>query len=58
MEHTPASRKSFADVDYDEALRRATALIPLLKQHASESEKLTHMAPAVVAALHETGLLR
>jgi 3-hydroxy-9,10-secoandrosta-1,3,5(10)-triene-9,17-dione monooxygenase len=58
MDHTRSPRKSFADVSYDEALRRATALIPLLKQHASESEKLTHMAPAVLAALHETGLLR
>ena len=51
-------RKSFADVGYDEALRRAESLIPLLKQHASESERLTHMAPAVLAAFHESGLFR
>ena len=54
----PAGKKSFADVTYDEAMRRAEALIPLLKAHADESEKLTHMAPAVVSALHESGLLR
>jgi 3-hydroxy-9,10-secoandrosta-1,3,5(10)-triene-9,17-dione monooxygenase len=52
------SKKSFADVTYDEALRRAEALIPLLRAHADESEKLTHMAPAVLKALHESGLLR
>ena len=51
-------RKSFADVGYDEALRRAESLIPLLKQHASESERLTHMAPAVLTAFHESGLFR
>ncbi len=51
-------RKSFADVGYDEALRRAESLIPLLKLHAAASEKLTHIAPEVLQALHDTGLLR
>lgn len=51
-------RKSFADVDYAEALKRARELIPLLKQEASASEKLTHITPATLNALHETGLLR
>ena len=30
----PAGKKSFADVTYDEAMRRAEALITLLKAHA------------------------
>ena len=58
MDSVVTTKKSFADVTYDEALRRAESLIPLLKLHADESEKLTHMAPAVLKALHETGLLR
>lgn len=55
---TARPRNSFADVDYDEAMRRAESLIPLLKAEADASEKLTHMTPAVLNALHDTGLLR
>jgi 3-hydroxy-9,10-secoandrosta-1,3,5(10)-triene-9,17-dione monooxygenase len=55
---TARPRKSFADVSYDEAMRRAESLIPLLKAEADASEKLTRMTPAVLNALHDTGLLR
>ncbi len=58
MDNNNTIRRSFADVDYAEALRRAESLIPLLKAEADASEKLTHITPAVLNAFHETGLLR
>src|SRR5262245_54681065 len=58
MDNLPAKHKSFADIDYAEALRRAQSLIPLLKQQADASEKLTKITPEVLDAFHETGLLR
>jgi 3-hydroxy-9,10-secoandrosta-1,3,5(10)-triene-9,17-dione monooxygenase len=53
-----ATRQNFSAVDCAEALRRAQALIPLLKEHAATGESATRVAPAVMDALHETGLLR
>ena len=53
-----ATRRNFADIDSAEALRRAHALIPLLKEHAATGETATKVAPPVMEALHETGLLR
>jgi 3-hydroxy-9,10-secoandrosta-1,3,5(10)-triene-9,17-dione monooxygenase len=53
-----STHRSFSDVDSTEALRRAHALIPLLKEHALAGETATLMAPQVLGALHETGLLR
>src|SRR5262245_49798939 len=58
MDTRSTPRKSFADVDYTEALRRAQALIPLLKREADASEKLTKITPAVLDAFHGSGLLR
>ena len=52
------SRRSFADVDYQEALRRAHALIPLLREHAAAGEAATRVPEPVMNALHESGLLR
>jgi 3-hydroxy-9,10-secoandrosta-1,3,5(10)-triene-9,17-dione monooxygenase len=51
-------RPSFADVDYDEALRRAREMIPFLKQHAAAQEAATHLTDEVVQAFHENGLFR
>ena len=51
-------RRSFADVDYPEALCRAKAMIPFLKEHAAAQEQATHMTDEVFQAFHENGLLR
>ena len=53
-----APRRSFADVDYPEALRRAHALVPLLKEQAAAGEAATRVTETVMRALHESGLLR
>ena len=52
------NKRSFADVDYAEALRRAQALIPLLKEEAAAGEAATRVTPRAMAALHESGLIR
>lgn len=54
----PHARRSFADVDYDEAMRRAKAMIPFLKEHAAAQEAATHMTDTVKNAFHENGLFR
>jgi 3-hydroxy-9,10-secoandrosta-1,3,5(10)-triene-9,17-dione monooxygenase len=56
--NAPAPRQSFADVGYDEAIRRAHALIPYLKEQASAIEKTTHLPQNVLDAFHASGLLR
>jgi 3-hydroxy-9,10-secoandrosta-1,3,5(10)-triene-9,17-dione monooxygenase len=53
-----AARRSFADVDYAEALRRAHDLVPLLAAEAAAGEAATRISAKAMAALHETGLLR
>jgi 3-hydroxy-9,10-secoandrosta-1,3,5(10)-triene-9,17-dione monooxygenase len=52
----PAAR--FDDVGYDEAMRRAEELIPLLRAEAPHCERERRLTPAVMDALHRTGLLR
>ena len=49
---------SFADVGYDEALRRARELIPFLREEAPKSEQLRRLTPETIDALNRTGLLR
>ena len=51
-------RGNFADVDYEEAMRRARAMIPFLKEQAAAQEQATHMTAAVKNAFHENGLFR
>ena len=51
-------KRSFAEVDYAEAMRRAHALVPLLRSHAADGEAATRVAPPVMQALHDSGLLR
>jgi 3-hydroxy-9,10-secoandrosta-1,3,5(10)-triene-9,17-dione monooxygenase len=53
-----AETQSFADVDYDEAMRRAEDLVPFLREEASAIEQARRMTPQVEAELHRTGLLR
>jgi 3-hydroxy-9,10-secoandrosta-1,3,5(10)-triene-9,17-dione monooxygenase len=52
------ARRSFAHVDYAEAMRRAQAMIPFLKERAAAQETATHMTQDVLEAFHENGLLR
>src|SRR4029453_1597444 len=49
---------SFADVGYDEAMRRARALVPTLRERADRAEAGREMQAETIADLHRTGLLR
>jgi len=49
---------SFANVSYDEAMRRARALIPFLREQAPACEAARTLTPAVMEALHRQGLVR
>jgi 3-hydroxy-9,10-secoandrosta-1,3,5(10)-triene-9,17-dione monooxygenase len=51
-------RGNFADVGYDEAMRRSSELVPFLRKHAAASEAERRMPEAVTAELHRTGLFR
>ena len=48
----------FANVGYEEAMRRAHELIPFLREQAPKCEELRRLTPAVMDALNRTGLLR
>ena len=50
--------KDFSGVSYAEALQRAADLIPLLRAEAPATEAATRLTDTVLAALHESGLLR
>ncbi|MBM3340796.1 MAG: acyl-CoA dehydrogenase [Betaproteobacteria bacterium] len=50
--------RDFSSVGYDEAIERARALIPFLRQHAAANDKATKLVPEVVNAIHESGLFR
>ena len=52
------TKRDFSNVTYDEAIERARAMIPFLREHAAENEEATKLVPAVVEALHESGLCR
>jgi 3-hydroxy-9,10-secoandrosta-1,3,5(10)-triene-9,17-dione monooxygenase len=52
------STRGFADVTCDEALRRARALVPVLRERAARAEDARQMEPATLEDLHRTGLLR
>jgi len=49
---------SFAHVDYDEAMRRARALVPVLRERAAAAEVGREMPRETIEDLHRTGLLR
>jgi len=51
-------RRSFADVDYEEAVRRARALVPQVRAHAEAVERATMLTPEVLQLLHDSGLFR
>ena len=49
---------SFADVTYDEALRRARGLAPVLRERAGGAEAARQMEKDTLADLHRAGLFR
>jgi 3-hydroxy-9,10-secoandrosta-1,3,5(10)-triene-9,17-dione monooxygenase len=48
----------FSGVTYGEALDRAEALIPFLREQAPKCEQLRRLTPEVMGALHRNGLFR
>jgi 3-hydroxy-9,10-secoandrosta-1,3,5(10)-triene-9,17-dione monooxygenase len=50
--------RGFADVAYDEALRRARELAPVLRERAAGAESVRQMEKDTLADLHRTGLFR
>ena len=50
--------QSFANIGYDEAMRRASDLVPFLREQASSVEEARRLTPEVEAELHRTGILR
>src|SRR5262245_32218608 len=55
---TLASPMGFQDVGYDEAMARAQARVPALRDRAAGAEALRQMAKGTEAALHRAGLFR
>jgi 3-hydroxy-9,10-secoandrosta-1,3,5(10)-triene-9,17-dione monooxygenase len=56
---TPArARRDFAEVSYDEAMGRARALVPALRERSERAEAAREMLPETIDDLHGTGLLR
>ena len=53
-----APAATFAAVGYDEALARANALVPALRERAARGEAARQMLPETEADLHRTGLFR
>jgi alkylation response protein AidB-like acyl-CoA dehydrogenase len=53
-----ATRRDFSDVDYDEAMRRARAIVPTLRERAQPSEDARGLLRDNEQLLHETGLFR
>lgn len=56
--NAPRNSTGFAGVTREEAVQRAAALIPLLREHAAEAEAERHLAAPVRDALHRAGLFR
>ena len=50
--------RSFADVSYDEAVKRAADMVPALRERAPRAEKERIVLPETMAELHESGVLR
>jgi 3-hydroxy-9,10-secoandrosta-1,3,5(10)-triene-9,17-dione monooxygenase len=50
--------RGFADVTYEEALRRARTLVPVLRERAAGAEELRQMQPETLDDLHRAGLFR
>jgi 3-hydroxy-9,10-secoandrosta-1,3,5(10)-triene-9,17-dione monooxygenase len=55
---SPKRTLDFSNIGYDEALARARALVPFLREQAPKNEALRRLTPEVLAAIHENGLFR
>src|SRR5437762_3643982 len=51
-------RRDFSDVSYDEAMRRAREIVPILRERAQASEDARMLLRENEQLLHETGLFR
>jgi 3-hydroxy-9,10-secoandrosta-1,3,5(10)-triene-9,17-dione monooxygenase len=54
----PQPRRDFTSVDYDEAMRRARAIVPTLRERAAASEDARVLTRENEQLLHESGLFR
>lgn len=54
----PKSAASFAGVSYEEAIARAGALVPALRERAAAAEAARTMSPETIAELHASGVIR
>jgi 3-hydroxy-9,10-secoandrosta-1,3,5(10)-triene-9,17-dione monooxygenase len=54
----PDPARTFADVTYAEAIARARALVPVLRERAGQTEAGRRLLPANEADLHQAGLFR
>lgn len=52
------TRRDFSAIDYDEAMRRARAIVPLLRERAQRSEDARMLLRDNEQLLHESGLFR
>ncbi len=52
------SAPNFAGVTYEEAIARARALVPVLRERAGRAEAARVMLPETIADLHASGVLR
>jgi len=51
-------RRDFSNVGYDEAMARARAMVPALRERAASAEDMRSLLPDTKADLHAAGLLR
>jgi len=58
MEKKALERRDFSNVSYAEALARAAALVPVLRERAPHAEDFRALLPETEADLHASGLLR
>jgi len=52
------TRRDFSGVDYEEAMRRARAIVPVVRERAQRSEDARGLLRENEQLLHETGLFR
>ncbi len=58
MSPAGGAARGFTEVGYDEAMRRARALVPGLRERAGRAETTRQMETETIADLHRSGLLR
>ena len=53
-----ATRRNFSSIGYEEAMRRARDVVPLLRERAQKAEDARSLTRDTEQLLHETGLFR